>query len=133
MSIKSGLLAVAAMSALLAGALVGIPSASAGDQRASAAVKRHCIGNDAGAFVCFQPRGDKFLVKDTSQNGLSAAVVWETDYGRKSTCRNKWGKDAWVTCNYNFREDRYVKFWAVDIDGPTNAHKNWSQHRRVRS
>lgn len=44
-----------------------------------APVKRYCIGNDAGAYVRFQPYGDRFRVKDTSENGLSAAVYWETD------------------------------------------------------
>ena len=42
------------------------------------------------------------------------------------------GKGTWVACNYNMRENRFITFWSVDVDRPTNSYRNWSQSRRVR-
>jgi hypothetical protein len=117
MSTKSRRLGACAVSVLAVG-LLGLPSA--------AAAKAQCVGNDAGAYVCFEGRGDKFTVRDTSDNDMSAAVVWRTSYGREGTCRNSRGKGTVVTCNYDMAEARTVAFWAVDIDVPTNRYKNWS-------
>jgi len=45
---------------------------------------------------------------------------------------NIYGKGTWVACNYNVRENRFIRFWSVDVDRPTNSYRNWSQSRRVR-
>lgn len=134
MSIKRSLTGVLAATALLAGGLLVAPSpASAGGERVttSAAPKRYCIGNDHGAYACFQPYGDKVWVKDTTANGMSAAAYWETSYGRAGVCLNRHGKGTWVVCNYNMKEHRKITFWSVDVDLPTNSYRNWSQSRRV--
>jgi hypothetical protein len=55
-----------------------------------------------------------------------------TSYGREGVCMNVHGKGTWVACNYNMRENRFIRFWSVDVDRPTNSYRNWSQSRRVR-
>jgi hypothetical protein len=104
--------------AVVAVGLMSIPS--------TAAAKTKCVGNDAGSFVCFKTKGDKFTITDTSQNEMSAAVYWRTDYGRSGIFVNTRGKDTKKTYNRNFREGRIITFWAVDIDTPTNTYKHWS-------
>jgi hypothetical protein len=118
------LLAVGAASALLAVGVMGLPS--------GAAAKPKCVGNDAGAFVCFYSKGDKFTVRDTSHNEMSAAVFWRTTYGREGVCPNPHGKGTQKTCNYDMKEEHMVRFWAVDIDRPTNTYKHWSADARKR-
>jgi hypothetical protein len=122
MRIKRIVPAALAATALMAGGAA--PAADAGKH------KRKCVGNDAGAYACFQAYGDKFFLKDTTANAMSAGVVWKTSYGREGTCVNVHGKGKWVVCEYNMRESGTIKFWTVDIDTPTDAHRNWSAPRR---
>jgi hypothetical protein len=53
-------------------------------------------------------------------------------YRSEGVCMNIYGKGTWVACNYNVRENRFIRFWSVDVDRPTNSYRNWSQSRRVR-
>jgi hypothetical protein len=132
---KRTLTSVLAATAVLAGGLLatGPAGAANGDRAAPAArAKLYCIGNDHGAYACFQPYGDKVWVKDTTANGMSAAAVWKTSYGREGVCMNIHGKGTWVACNYEMRENRFIRFWSVDVDRPTNSYRNWSLSRRVR-
>jgi hypothetical protein len=123
MSTKSRRLGAFVASALAFG-LLGLPSA--------ADAKPECVGNDAGAYVCFTRSGDKFTVRDTSDNEMSAAVVWKTSYGRSEECINTLGKGTVFTCNYNMREEETVHFWAVDVDTPTDTYRNWSADDRAK-
>lgn len=58
---------------------------------------------------CFDSYGDVITVSDRKTDGWAARVYWKTDYGRKGYCKVPSGKDSKV-CNYNFRENRVVKF-----------------------
>jgi hypothetical protein len=122
MRIKRSLpIALAATALLVAAVPAGAPAAKH---------KKKCVGNDAGAYVCFQAYGDKFFLKDTAENAMSAAVVWKTSYGREGECRNVHGKNKWVVCEYNMRESGTVRFWSVDVDRETNSYRNWSAVQR---
>lgn len=68
----------------------GSPTAAASADRVTPAARPrlYCRGNDAGSYACFQPYGDKVRVKDTTANGMSAAAVWKTSYGREGVCIN---------------------------------------------
>jgi hypothetical protein len=134
MRIKRSIPIAVVATALLAVALPATAPSAAGGERVAAkaaAHKRVCVGNDAGAYVCWQAYGDHFSIKDTTHNGMSAAVVWKTSYGREGVCRNIHGKGTYVDCNYNMRESGRIRFWAVDVDKPTNTYKNWSVDRRA--
>lgn len=61
------------------------------------------------ASGCFNSYGDHITVSDRKSDGWAARVYWKTDYGRKGYCKVPTGKD-YKDCNYNFRENRVVKF-----------------------
>ena len=80
MSMKRNLSGVLGTFALLAGGLLGRGApASAGD--AAAAATKYCRSNNHGSYVCFQPAGDKLIVKDTAKDGYSASAYWDTSTG----------------------------------------------------
>jgi hypothetical protein len=85
-----------------------------------------CADNFQGSYVCFVPDGDHFVLTDTVEDGYSAAVYFETDYGRTGVCVNPYGWSTTVDCNYNLREGAGFDFWAVNIDLPTNTYLYWS-------
>jgi hypothetical protein len=129
MSMKRNLPGVLGTFALLAGGLLGGGApAAAGDDSAAAAATKYCRSNNHGSYVCFQPAGDKLIVKDTAKDGYSASAYWDTSYGRGGVCLNEHGKGEVVVCNYNMAEGKRIKFWAVNIDQPTNKYRYWSTH-----
>jgi hypothetical protein len=92
-----------------------------------------CTSNADGAIACFQARGDKVWVKDTAADFRSAVGVihayrapgdWEKD-----SCRNKLKAGSWGYCNYQFKEDHQVTWWAVEYDAESGAWLDWSPER----
>jgi hypothetical protein len=112
------------------GAVFGASLGFAGPATAASHAK-FCRSNHHGAYVCFQPYGDHLFVKDTARDGYSAAVYWKTSYGRAGVCINEHGVGTLVDCNYNMREKKKIKFWAVDINLPTNTYRYWSAERNA--
>lgn len=90
---------------------------------ARAAVTEFCSTPFAKAgYACFLSTGDKFKVSDNYADGLRSVVLWVTDYGRSGECHNANGAESgWVWCNYNFKEDRIVRFLVVARDGANGA------------
>jgi hypothetical protein len=92
-----------------------------------------CV-RSSGSIACFLPNGDKFYVKDIKADGASAVAVWETDYGRRGVCRNPYGADQWAVCDYNFRENRTIRWQAWQYDGDTGrfvGDKSWPVRSRT--
>jgi hypothetical protein len=110
------------------GAVLGASLGHAGSASASAHTK-FCRSNHHGAYVCFQPYGDHMFVEDTAKDGYSAAAYWQTSYGRAGVCINRHGAGTVVDCNYDMRENWTIRFWAVDINLPTNTYRYWSAER----
>ena len=149
MRIKRSLLGALAAMAVLGGGLLAAPSASAGPAppnpsvgahrpaadtsgpRMSAQARRkYCRSNHHGSYVCFQPYGEVFFVKDTARDGYSAAAYWERPGdGHTGVCVNSRGYGKWKTCNYSMVDGNRIKFFAVNIDTPTNSYRFWSEPR----
>jgi hypothetical protein len=134
MSIKRSLFGlVAATLPLSGGLLAGAPGAFAdGPVEAVAAKKRYCTDNNHGARACFQPAGDKLIVKDTDENGDSAVGVLKDRFGRTlDQCIAGGGKGDVQVCNYQFSEGLRVQFWAVNYDTDTGRYTLWSTDRQA--
>lgn len=119
------------LAAAPAAAATSAPGQGAGTDQNNVepAAAQSCRSNHHGSYVCFDPDGDHFYLKDTASDGYSAAVYWETSYGRTGECVNVNGAGSTVDCNYNMRENWTVRFWAVNIDTPTNTYAYWSDER----
>ncbi len=128
--------AVAAAVAAAIGSLVAAPGAVAESNSAAPAYSfewneavqgTHVWDGDTcavttGAYVCFQPYGDKIWVQDTKADGYSAVARWYTDYGRWGTCRNANGSGTWAVCNKDFVENSHLYFRASRYDGDTDVY-----------
>ncbi|MDT0420296.1 MULTISPECIES: hypothetical protein [Streptomyces] len=83
-----------------------------------------CLGMTVtyGSSGCFQHYGDIIWAKDTESDGMSAAVVVTTDYGRAPfACVHKGGAGTWGTCNKDYREDGNVKLQVLRYDSDTDS------------
>ncbi|MEV1006531.1 hypothetical protein [Streptomyces sp. NPDC049881] len=75
----------------------------------------------AGA-VCFSSYGDKITVLDTLADGYRVVGDWQTDYGRSGECHNANGaNNTSVTCNYDMRENRTIRWRACLRKGANGA------------
>lgn len=114
-------IAVAAFAGLV-GAGVVVTPASAAEVFACRTLK---IGDDSLAYGCFSSDGDWIHAGDLSTDGLRAVVEWETDYGRADECHDANGAhiDA-VSCNYDMREEGYLRFRVVVRNGANGANQH---------
>jgi hypothetical protein len=148
MRIRHNIFEALGVMVMLAGGLLGAPSASAvgpapsdpraevgrstadgfGPELSAQARKKYCRSNHHGSYVCFQPYGDIMWVKDTAADGYSAAAHFETN-GTQGVCINPRGEGEWKKCHYDMWEDFRITFWAVNIDTPTNTYRFWSEPR----
>jgi hypothetical protein len=120
---------------LLSGSLLGVGPAAFDTGTVAQAYTRHCRSNHHhGSYVCFQPYGDNFYVKDTRPDGYSAAAHDEM-FGGHSTgvCINSRGYGKRKTCDFDLPDDRDINFWAVNIDSPTWTWRHWSAMRDSRT
>ncbi|HWL99182.1 MAG TPA: hypothetical protein VNP20_17700 [Nocardioidaceae bacterium] len=107
--------ALAASAAVAASGLLAAPAAAQPAMRPDASV---CLQYQAWATGCFEKTGDHVLVWDNRTDGLRAQVKWSTDYGRSGTCAIPAGSDS-RDCNYDFRENRGIRFQLNMIDTQT--------------
>ena len=106
---------------------VGESAEDAGPSLGAKARKKVCRSNHRGAYVCFQPYGEVFFVKDTRKDGYSAAAYWERKGdGHTGVCVNSRGAGKWKKCNYSMVDGNRIKFFAVNINTPTNSYRFWS-------
>lgn len=71
--------------------------------------------------VCFEPYGEKLYVQDRAKDGRSA--IGEL-YFSSVGCRNKFGVDTWVVCDYDIPEG-----WHTTMVGSTRDFEgtfNWT-------
>jgi hypothetical protein len=89
-----------------------------------------CTSNENGARACFQAKGDVIWVKDTATDDHSAMGVYRAYLGdnqyRNGHCRNKLKAGNWGYCNYDFKEDHYIQWWAAEYDQETGRWLEWS-------
>jgi hypothetical protein len=124
----SRVLSQVAATAIVLGGTLGFAGPASGATH-STAHRMYCRSNHHGAYVCFQPYGDHLFVKDTAKDGYSAAAYWETSYGSRGVCLNKNGAGTVVDCNYKMHNNWTIRFWAVDVNLPTNTYRYWSAER----
>lgn len=87
-----------------------------------------------GATACFQHRGDRFWVKDTMPDAMSAIAKWELNHNAATQgyCRNRLKAGRWGYCDKAFHEGALVGWWAARYDRDTNKfHGPWSAGKRL--
>lgn len=72
--------------------------------------------------ACFQPKGDKFWVKDMRADGMNVVMrgLPRGNYQVIRDCENHHGKAAgWTSCNFNMKENQHVSFNILAYKGST--------------
>ncbi|GAA0489961.1 hypothetical protein [Streptomyces olivaceiscleroticus] len=77
-------------------------------------------GTKTHGKACFQPKGDKFWVKDTAADGLNITMR-AMPSGNPQTfwdCRDYEGKAAgWTACNFDLKEGQPINFNVIAYKG----------------
>jgi hypothetical protein len=84
----------------------------------------------SGATACFQSNGDRWWVKDTVADGLSAISAWANYHGaslyRYGICANRLGNGHWGYCSKNYAEGTEIDWQSCKYDVPSETYHGCS-------
>lgn len=83
-----------------------------------------------GNKVCIKTYGDYVYVRDFKAEGDStvAEIIRQDGVGSSWWCRNKYGYDTWVKCNFDWPEGHSYDMWLWTFDAPTDR---WTRYEYV--
>jgi hypothetical protein len=84
------------------------------------------LGSSFGV-TCFAWVGDDQWIVDLDENGWTAVVHVQTNYGKDRYCRAQPSADGWGYCKYDHQEGKCVRFMLYEEKGDEKRnHTAWS-------